>query len=341
VPITFVNAERELGYESRLVTFARNPRGYQEDVCLNLPFVVFIGFSFLKRVIAGKSRTSVINQVKKPDQIPRKWLPNKLEKRLINLRELLWQRRVERLFAELRIQEFDVVQLDGGVGFYRNGRDIVQLRNAGKKIICCYTGSDLRVRGVIPQIDLISDLNVTVEFDHLQLHPQLHHILFPFDTSRFQRANPPDDGTVYIGHAPTNRSAKGSHIIIPLVRKLAQRYPIKLVLIEKLSYQQALVRKSKCHIFIDQIGELGYGINGLEALAMGIATLSCLAPGFDEIYPDNPFIVIDENNLTSRLALLIENPDLRQAKGIAGHEWVKKYHDPIQVVKKVHRLAGI
>ncbi|HDP97887.1 MAG TPA: hypothetical protein ENN22_01730 [bacterium] len=341
VPIAFVNAERELNHESRLVTFVRNPRGYEEDICLNLPFVDFIGFWLIKKLIGGKSRISVTNQTQKTTQLPPQWRPNRMEKSLIYLREIIWKRRVDRLFRGLKIHEFDVVQLDGGVGFYRNGRDIVQLKQAGKKIICCYTGSDLRVRGVIPQIDLISDLNVTVEFDHLQLHPQIHHVLFPFDASRFQRANPADDGTIYIGHAPTNRAAKGSHIIIPLVRKLAETYPVQLVLIENLSYQQALVRKSQCHIFIDQIGELGYGINGLEALAMGIPTLSCLAPGFDEIYPDNPFMVVDENSLISRLVYLIENPDLRSIKGILGRDWVKQYHDPVQVVKKIHQLAAI
>ena len=116
---------------------------------------------------------------------------------------------------------------------------------------------------------------------------------------------------------------------------------MKLRLIENLPYEEALKRKSLCHIFIDQIGDLGYGINGLESLAMGIPTCSCLAAGFDEEYPDNPFIVIDKNNLESRLIHLIQDRGLRMKKGLEGREWVRKYHDPVKVVKRIHELAGI
>ena len=117
------------------------------------------------------------------------------------------------------IDQVDLIQLDGGIGFYRNGRDIINFKRLGKKIICCYTGSDLRMRGVIPQIDAVSDLNVTVEFDHLTLHPNINHVFFPFDASEFKLATAKNENEVLIGHAPTNRAAKGSDVIIPIVKE--------------------------------------------------------------------------------------------------------------------------
>ena len=74
---------------------------------------------------------------------------------------------------------------------------------------------------------------------------------------------------------------------------------------------------------------------------MGIPTCSCLAPGFDEQYADHPFIVIDEQNLKSRLISLIKDKELRIKKAREGREWVKKYHDPIKVVEKIHKLAKV
>lgn len=338
VPITFVKAERQLGFNSRLITLAKNPRDYDEDICLDLPFLDFKGFAKFKRLIGGKPRVDVSNRAPQLTDIPQKWIPNKLEKFLIIFREHFWKSKIEDVLKQINIDQFGIIQLDGGIGFYRNGRDILELKRTGKKIICCYTGSDLRVRGVIPQIDAVSDLNVSVEFDHLSLHPNIKHVFFPFDVSQFKLATQEKDGTIYIGHAPTNRAAKGSDIIIPIVKELEKNYPAKLVLIENLPYIKALELKSHCHIFIDQIGDLGYGISGLESLAMGIPTCSCLAPGFDDLYPNNPFVVIDESNLKQRLVHLIKNKNLRYKKGREGREWVKKYHDPISVVERIHGL---
>jgi glycosyltransferase involved in cell wall biosynthesis len=341
VPLTLVLAERNLGHESRLITFARHPRGFPEDICLDLPLVHFKGLTWLKRLVAGKSRIAVSNIKPQLAHLPPIWRPTPLEKLLIKFREALWQPRVKQAVERYRLDQFDVIQLDGGVGFFRDGRDIVRWKKMGKKIICCYAGSDLRVRGVIPPIDAIADVNVTVEFDHLQLHPKIHHVMFPFDASRFEPLPHRAEKILRIGHAPTNRAAKGSDVIIPVVQELEKEFPVQLILIENLPYQKAIQRKAQCHIFIDQIGDLGYGINSLEALAMGIPTCTCLAPGFEQHYPDHPFIVIDAENLKQRLIDVIQDKALRRIKARQGLHWVKQYHDPMRVVQTIHDLAKL
>ncbi len=341
VPLTLVLAERNLGHESRLITFARHPRGFPEDICLDLPLVHFKGLTWLKRLVAGKSRIAVSNVKPQLAHLPPIWRPTPLEKLLITFREALWQPRVKQAMERYQLDQFDVIQLDGGVGFFRDGRDIVRWKKMGKKIICCYAGSDLRVRGVIPPIDAIADVNVTVEFDHLQLHPKIHHVMFPFDASRFEPLPHRAEKILRIGHAPTNRAAKGSDVIIPVVQELEKEFPVQLILIENLPYQEAIQRKAQCHIFIDQIGDLGYGINSLEALALGIPTCTCLAPGFEQHYPDHPFIVIDAENLKQRLIDVIQNKSLRRSKARQGLHWVKQYHDPMRVVQTIHDLAKL
>ena len=341
VPISFVQAERELGYYSRLITFGRLQHGFQEDICLNLPLLNFKGLKLVKRLFSDKAKLQVINVAPKLDVIPLQWRPNGyFEKHLIDLREALWKSKINNTIKKYNIEQFDIIQLDGGLGFYRDGRIIQSLKKQGKKIISCYTGSDLRVRGVIPQIDAITDLNVTDEFDHLQLHPNIHHVFFPLNLQKFNPVEFRHHNILKIGHAPTSREAKGSHKIIPLVKQLEKNYSVKLILIENLPYNDAIELKSKCDIFIDQIGDLGYGINSLESLAMSIPTCSCLAPNFAEKYPDHPFIVIDEHNLQQQLIHLIEDSKLRQKKGKQGRQWVEKYHDAQKVVKRIHRLAG-
>jgi len=342
VPITFVKAERKLGYDSRLVTLGKDKRNYQEDICLNLPFLNSGGIQFAKKAFSHASKLDINNQTKKIENIPLYWRPNGLpEKTLIGLRERLWQKKINWLFNEIDFWNFDIFQLDGGLEFFRDGRTIRKLKSLGKKVICCYTGSDLRTRGAIPKIDSLSDLNLTLEFDHLKLHPNIHHVFFPFELSQCEVRPESESKTIKIGHAPTNRQAKGSDQIIAAIKEIQSEHTVELVLIENLPHEESLTRKSECHIFVDQIGDLGYGINSLEALAMEIPVCSCLAPGFEKKYPEHPFVVIDEYNIKDQLVALISDGNLRRDLGKKGRNWVQKYHDAENVVKKIHQLAGL
>ncbi len=342
VPIAFVRAERELGHHSRLVTLARDRRNYEEDICLDLPFIDFMGTRLAKRFVSAPERLTVSNRRAQPGTIPAMWQPNGLpEKLLVRLREAVWRPRISHLFREIDFWDFDLYQLDGGLEFFRDGRTVRELVARGKRVICCYTGSDLRTRGVIPAIDALVHANVTLEFDHLELHPSIHHVFFPFDTRPYSKAAGGSRNLCRIGHAPTNRQAKGSDQIIAVIQELQQEHNVELVLIENLSHQESLELKSGCDIFVDQLGELGYGLNSLESLAMGIATCSALASGFAEKYSDHPFIEVTEATLKTQLTNLIADLDLRTRVAAAGPKWVAQNHNSLRVVQRIHSLANV
>jgi len=341
VPITLVRAERELGFASRLITLGRDPREYEEDICLDLPFLNFAGTRWAKKLFSNPARLQVTNRRKIPAQIPPTWTSHSWpEKWLVKFRERVWQRKIARALAEIDFWNFDLYQLEGGLEFFRDGRIVRELKKRGKPIICLYTGSDLRTRGVIPEIDRLADLNVTLEFDHLALHPCLQHVFFPLDLRRFSLAPPRDESRLIIGHAPTNRAAKGSDTIIAVVQSLRNEFPIAFELIEGLPHQEALRRKARCDIFIDQLSELGYGINAIEALAMGICTCTGLEAGFAEKYPDHPFVEVNATNLGEQLTRLCRHPQERRRLRNYGREWVEQMHDARQVVRKIHELLN-
>jgi glycosyltransferase involved in cell wall biosynthesis len=261
--------------------------------------------------------------------------------------------------AQVDFWNFDLYQLEGGLEFFRDGRTVRELKKRCKRLICLYTGSDLRTRGIIPAIDGVADLHLTLEFDHLSLYPRLQHVFLPLDVHRFDltpgKEQIHDDKSpmanhaspfalrssrhrIVIGHAPTNRLAKNSDTIISTMQSLMNEFPIDLELIEGLPHAQALRQKSRCDIFIDQIGELGYSINALEALTIGICTCTALVSGFAEKYPDHPFVEAHAENLRERLAWLCRHPEERQKLGQRGRAWVEKMHDARQVAKQIHGL---
>ncbi|MCD6501771.1 glycosyltransferase family 1 protein, partial [bacterium] len=101
--------------------------------------------------------------------------------------------------------------------------------------------------------------------------------------------------------------------------------------------------KASCHIFVDQLGELGYGISGLESLAMGIPTVVQLLPDHEKFIGEHPFVVADSENLPEILETLATNPDLREGKSAMGREWVKRFHDPnraIDIILKKYAELG-
>lgn len=342
VPGELVQAERRLGFDSHLVTLYHDRRGYFEDICLNLPFIDFRGTRWIKRRVSAPEKLHVDNRLRIPATIPLVWQPHTLlEKWLVRLRDRLWWPKIQQAIHSHKLDQFDVYQLDGGLDFTREPHFILAMKRLGRKILCCYTGSDLRTRGVIAAIEALSDLNVTVEFDHLQLHPQIHHVFFPFDATRFSYKAPSrGNDRLKIGHAPTHWAAKGSDLIVPMLNRLAATQDIEIMLIQNLPYQKAIALKATCDIFIDQIGDLGYGINALEALVMGIPTCTCLAPGFAEKFPDHPFVKVQINNLEENLLHLIRDFDYRHRLSRYGRSWVEKHHDALQVVQHIHRLSS-
>lgn len=342
VPITFVGAERDLGHDSRLITMAKDRRNYQEDICLQLPLLDFWGTRMMKRFVSHPSKLEVKNKRREVGKVPLVWRPNgAAEDWLVRLREFLWQPKLKPVFQQIGFWDFDVYQFDGGLEFFRDGRTVSELKKRGKTVICCYLGSDLRTRGVIQAIDELSDLNITLELDHLELHPNIRHVFFPFEVDRVGSKLRKTGTAIRVGHAPTNRLAKGSGQIIEAIQILKRETNIELDLIENVSYEESLRRKALCDIFVDQIGDLGYGLNSVESLAMGIPTCSCLVQGFEDQYPDHPFIVVDARSIVVKLRDLIFDKELRESYGSRGRTWIKKYHDSKAVIRRIHEYAGL
>ncbi len=341
VPITFVRAERKLGFASRLVTLMRDPRGYEEDVCLELPFLRNAGVRWMKQLVSAQTRLQISNRQTASRTTPPRWEPHSFfEKNLIAMRERVWQPRLARLLREIDFWNFDLYQLEGGMEFFRDGRTVRELKRRGKKIVCLYTGSDLRTRGLIPAVDAHADLRLTLEYDHLKLDASLTHILFPFEFEKISPALPRESHKhLVIGHAPTNRQAKGSAEIIAAVQSLANEFSIQLELIEGVPHAEALRRKAQCDIFIDNLGEFGYGVNAIEGLALGLCTCTSLMPEFLARYPAHPFVEITFENLKEQLRRLCAQPDWRRARAHAGRAWAEKNHGAVQIVRQVHQLV--
>lgn len=333
VPSQFVKAERALGHESLLVTLYPSRHGHrEEDICLNVPFVRFP----LIHVLKGKPRFVPSEKRRETDTFPPVWKPShRLTEYALRFRDFMWKMKILPVLSTLRVDTVDILFLDGGLGFLRYDPFIPRYKEKGVKIVVGYYGSDLRTRGIIPEIDRLADYRFTVEFDHTLLYPGIDFVYFPFQLPEFPELEPFSHDRIRIGHSPTQRAIKGTEVILDALTQLQTQFPIEVVLIENLPYLKALALKKTCDIFVDCIGELGYGVSALEAMAMGIPTAVEILPDFEKVLGNHPFINISKDTLADKLIPFIRSEVLRKEWGEKSKRWVKEKHDPIAVCRKI------
>lgn len=331
----FVRGHRSLGHESNLVTFYRAKNLYPEDICLNLPFVGPMEWLWkVKRLVrSGSLRVPFTGTTERIF-----WSPSRVERVLMAFRDLVWTPIVARARKRHGLDDFHIYHLEGGMSFFRDGRDIRRLKAMGRKIVSNYHGLDLRMRGAIRPVWEATDLHTTCEFDLYRRYPEVEYLFLPFDPEQVPPARPSGE-KIRICHAPRIRSVKGTEDIIRAVRKISGRVPAELVLIENLPHARAMELKATCHIAVDQVAdpEMGYGVNSLETLSMGICTVTSLSPELEEFIPDHPFRNSCPGNLEKVLEELVLDSELRRRHALAGPPWIRKRHHWRAVAEHLHR----
>ena len=329
MPYDFMMMQRESGYKSRLITMFENTLHFPEDITL--------GFKLPINKIAKKWRDSKIEGLKYYEP------KNSFEKLFFKLRDFKNKSRIEKVINDNNLYDFDYYHFDGGMDFYRDLRFAKELKKRSKKIICCYYGSDLRTRGIFKELDEMSDLNLTVEFDHLNLHKNIHYLFFPFDVNMTEYKFP-ELSRLKIIHSPTNRLYKGTDKILNVIEELKQNFDFDFILAENMDRSKLLRLKSECNLAIDQVGGQmggsGYGRNSIENLASGLPTITEFYDEYLKFIPENPFISCEIGTLKNKIIEIINNLSLLKDYSIKGRKWVEKYHSYESVNSQLEKLYG-
>jgi len=266
---------------------------------------------------------------------------NAAEKAYMKYRENRNKGKFLKVLNEINADNFDIFHFDGGIDFFSDSRLAKKWKSAGKKIVNCYFGDDLRTRGIVKEMDELSDLNLTFEYDHTLRHPNINFLFFPFDNSNINYVSDAEYNSakkLRIIHSPTHRYIKGTQEVIAAIDEVKKHKDFEFLIVENAPREEVIKIKSTCHIAIDQIGNrggTGYGINSLETLSMGIPTITDMNCGMDTWLPENPFIVANAENLAAKLSELLSDRELRMKKRFVSRAWVDKYHSYKSVFEKL------
>jgi len=335
-------AHEELGNECSFITLYPSKQEHDNGICLNLPLIHTSSWYINSRHLYYQNYRGKLGDYKEKNGFPPIWQPNSmLENWYFSFRDWLWHFKIEPAIEKLGLLDYDIIHLEWGLEFYRDGRFVKRLKELNKPIVCTYHGQDLRTRGVIPAIDKVSCLNLTSELDLLKKHPNIKYLFLPYDTKKH---NPPfsSNSSIRICHSPTNRFYKGSDTIIPICEELAyENEDVEFILIENKSHFDTLKIKKTCDIFIDQVhnrGGLGYGMNSVEALSLGLCCVTELVPEYVDFIPDHPFVNVTGENLLNSLRNLIDNSTKILEYKKKAREWVINKHDLTYTAEKLYEL---
>ena len=318
------------GNQCDFITLYRSAGQFDPGICLDLPFVWANSTYMNLRHQYYKASRGPLGDYQEKDGFPPVWEPSNIFEGLyFKVRDWAWSFRIEPAIERYNLFEYDLIHLEWGLEFYRDGRLIDRLHKKGIPVVCTYHGQDMRTRGVIRKIDEYSSLNLTSELDLLEKHPNLKYLFLPFETDNY-KPNLDIGDKIRICHSPTNRYYKGSESIIPACEKLANlNEDIEFILIENMTNQEAREIKSTCDILIDQVhnrGGWGYGMNSVEAMAMGLCCMTEMNEKYQSFLPNNPFVNTNGESLFTDLEKLVKDRQALKKRKELSRSWVVKHH---------------
>jgi glycosyltransferase involved in cell wall biosynthesis len=319
---------RSRGHECRFVTYFHSSSEYAEDICLNLPWIPH-------KPRAIRLRHKLYTKIKGPagdwHEVPGNppiWQPRTiLERTFFTGRDQLWRLWVEPAVKRFGLLDFDLYHLESGVGFYRNGDFVTRVAEQHKPILNIYHGNDFRNRGIIPAVDRHIWLNLTSEYDLLPRHPKLEYLYLPFDVEAYEPKKELHD-PITLCHATRHRYVKGSDHIIQACLSLVQSHGIRFILIENQPHAKAMELKVQADIYIDQVMDIapGYGMNSIEAMALGLACVNRMNAAYEAFMPGHPFINVTPETLLAKLTELVEHPEHIRDRGHEGRRYAEEHH---------------
>ncbi|MCU0427900.1 MAG: hypothetical protein MUF71_19995 [Candidatus Kapabacteria bacterium] len=345
IPMRLVREERRRGHESRLITLLSPMQKYEEDIALRLPALNLPYIKQLRRLVRGSATPELLN--KRHSGTVKIWKPaHFLDATLFRLRDALWMPHITKALEELGgLEAFDIIFADGGHDFTRFPKILAK---TSVPIITTYYGSDMRTRGLITGVQDKAQHTFTFEHDHTLIFPQAEFLLYPYEAPEYAPLTayrpPANNEAIRVGHAPTNRAGKGTGEILAALERLKAEFPLEIVLIEGLPHHEALQLKATCHCFIDQIGELGYGVNSIESLIMGVPTAVELMPDFEQFLEQycgekHPFYLCRKATLEEDLRAMLRDSSVWEMRGNQGKAWAEKHHSVRSVADVILQRA--
>lgn len=264
------------------------------------------------------------------------------------------------------VSNTDIFHFHNANTFMQDFADLPILKGAGKKMVMHHWGSDVRkeemVRSLNPyplpptyytdaeihnQLTIMSQYIDTAIVQDYEAYPyvkdyykNVHVLPLACNFKDFKVAYPSVKNTnPVIIHAPTNRAFKGSDYVEAAINQLQGKAAFTYQVLEKLSHEKALAIYRNADIIVDQLLCGTYGMFSVEAMAMGKPVVAFIRDDVRSHFPaELPIVQATPETLADVLLELIQNPQRRYELGVAGRQYVEKYHSAERVANELEKI---
>ena len=235
------------------------------------------------------------------------------------------------------IKECDILHYHGQA-VSEGYRDLVMWSGImSKPVVLHHHGSEIRNKQY-PKFasNLVKHRYVSTP-DLLEFVPDAEWLPNPANLDNLRYLEPDIEGPLKILHAPTNRQVKNTEAVLSAISNLEEEgLDIQFTLVEDSQHSELLEQISSHDLIIDWLNpEFGiYGVFSIESMASGRAVICSLTDSLYDKY-NLPIVSIQPDNLASKIIEFYNNRKLLVEVGKAGHDFVQKYHNPVESAKKV------
>lgn len=145
---------------------------------------------------------------------------------------------------------------------------------------------------------------------------------------------------IRVVHAPTQREAKGSGLILRALDDLKSEFGdrLEVCVVEGLSHADALATYRTADLFIDQVLIGWYGGVAVEVMKMGIPVacfinddhLAMIDPAMAR---GLPILRVNPFQLVEQLRPLLQEPEQLAEHGVRARTWVEHWHAPTRIAR--------
>jgi len=258
----------------------------------------------------------------------------------------------------------------GGIPMMHNllkGIDLPLLKVRGKKVLYRFTGWELRSRELDLERNPFSpykygikgcldpeqrdkyleflkgyvDAFVVTDPQMQENLPEARIIPRILDLSQFPEIGIGGTSRPLVVHAPSNREAKGTDIVLESLKRLEESgISFELKLIENMPFAEAFEWYKKADVIIDQILIGWHGVLTIEGLALGKPVAVYVREDLlkDSEFSDLPICNINPGNIDERLRELIGDARLRKSLSERGRDYIARHHDVGAVIPRLKAL---
>jgi len=181
-----------------------------------------------------------------------------------------------------------------------------------------------------------NDLSITSLLDTSYYH--IHHAYFSkygdMEIEKVPTAQKSNE-IIKIVAGSAGSPRKGYDLLASTIKRLQGKgLPVELEIIKNVSNAECLRRKEQCQMTFASITG-GWGLSGVESMFIGHPVLCCLDPFIMSLYPDNPIVSINRDNLYDKVKCLVENPDIIKEIGKESRKFAERHFQVKHIVKSI------